>query len=320
MGLRKGKKKNAQNPPTPALPLPPLPGMPLPPGGMPLPDAPVPQPLPEAPIPAPLPAAPMPEPASTQPTQSSSSEYGDMWAKRSDKPLQQIYGHIDRLSKKDTGSLLDRYADRFGHSLDREIVVLRKKDREAKLSEIRDAPVVELIEEDEDDLLTQLSTIENELRTLRPEYQAAKASGDSAILSQLRPILESLMNERKTLKSMIEGSDSAPTVAQEAVVAEESDEDVFINFVAIVDDLLGSALPEEIVSEFIASADFAIYQQVGEDPAAADDNLRSQFVSIVDAQLGNMEQDSINSFVASPEFEVYSSVATLYQSGTGDEQ
>jgi hypothetical protein len=128
------------------------------------------------------------------------------------------------------------------------------------------------------------------------------------------------MNERKTLKSMIEGTDSAPIVAQEAVVAEESGEDVFINFVAIVDDLLGSALPEEIVSEFIASADFAIYQQVGEDPAAADDNLRSQFVSIVDAQLGNMEQDSINSFVASPEFEVYSSVATLYQSGTGDEQ
>jgi hypothetical protein len=262
----------------------------------------------------------MPEPASVQPTQSSSSEYGDMWAKRSDKPLQQIYGHIDRLSKKDTGSLLDRYADRFGHSLDREIVVLRKKDREAKLSEIRDAPVVELIEEDEGDLLTQLSAIENELRTLRPEYQAAKASGDSAILSQLRPILESLMAERKTLKSMIEGTDSAPIVAQEAVVDEESGEDVFINFVAIVDDLLGSALPEEIVSEFIASADFAIYQQVGEDPAAADDNLRSQFVSIVDAQLGNMEQDSINSFVASPEFEVYSSVATLYQSGTGDEQ
>ena len=30
MGLRKGKKKNAQNPPAPGLPLPPLPGMPLP--------------------------------------------------------------------------------------------------------------------------------------------------------------------------------------------------------------------------------------------------------------------------------------------------
>jgi len=313
MGLRKGKKKNAQNLPAPAMPLPPLPGMPLPPGALPLPDAPTPLPLPEAPLPAPLPAAPEPAPAS-------SSEYGEMWAKRSDKPLQQIYGHIDRLSKKDTGSLLDRYADRFGHSLDREIVVLRKKDREAKLSEIRDAPVVQLIEEDDGDLQTQLSAIENEIRTLRPEYQAAKASGDSAVLSQLRPILESLMNERKSIKSMLHEGDSASTEVQEAVVADDSGEDVFIEFVSIVDDLLGSALPEDIVSEFIASEDFSVYQQVGEDPSAADDDLRSQFVSIVDAQLGNMDEDSINSFVSSPEFQVYSSVATLYQPGSGDGQ
>ena len=295
------------------MPLPPLPGMPLPPGALPLPDAPTPLPLPEAPLPAPLPAAPEPAPAS-------SSEYGEMWAKRSDKPLQQIYGHIDRLSKKDTGSLLDRYADRFGHSLDREIVVLRKKDREAKLSEIRDAPVVQLIEEDDDDLQTQLSAIENEIRTLRPEYQAAKASGDSAVLSQLRPILESLMNERKSIKSMLHEGDSTSTEVQEAVVADDSGEDVFIEFVSIVDDLLGSALPEDIVSEFIASEDFSVYQQVGEDPSAADDDLRSQFVSIVDAQLGNMDEDSINSFVSSPEFQVYSSVATLYQPGSGDGQ
>ena len=153
MGLRKGKKKNAQNPPAPGMPLPPLPCMPLPPGALPLPDAPTPLPLPEAPAPAPLPAAPMPMPEAPSPAPVASNEYGEMWAKRSDKPLQQIYGHIDRLSKKDTGSLLDRYADRFGHSLDREIVVLRKKDREAKLSEIRDAPVVQLLEED-DGILT----------------------------------------------------------------------------------------------------------------------------------------------------------------------
>ena len=322
MGLRKGKKKNAQNPPAPGMPLPPLPGMPLPPGALPLPDAPTPLPLPEAPAPAPLPAAPMPLPEVPvpAPVPAASNEYGEMWAKRSDKPLQQIYGHIDRLSKKDTGSLLDRYADRFGHSLDREIVVLRKKDREAKLSEIRDAPVVQLIEEDDGDLQTQLSAIEDEIRTLRPEYQAAKASGDSAILSQLRPILENLMNERKSIKAMLHEGDASTTEVQEAAVAEESGEDVFIEFVSIVDDLLGSALPEDIVSDFIASPDFSIYQQVGENPSAADDDLRSQFVSIVDAQLGNMDEDSINAFVASPGFQVYSSVATLYQPGSGDGQ
>ena len=99
------------------------------------------------------------------------NKYGELWAKRSNKPLQQIFGHIDRLSKKDTGSLLDRYADRFGHSLDREIVVLQGRKDEAKLSEIRDAPTVELIEEDEESLENQLAAIEDELRSLRPEYE-----------------------------------------------------------------------------------------------------------------------------------------------------
>ena len=327
MGLRKGKKKDTQTPPAPGLPLPPLPGMPLPPpNAMPLPATPAPASLPEAPTPAPLPAAPSPLPAAPMPpsespppaatNDSSSSEenkYGELWAKRSDKPLQQIFGHIDRLSKKDTGSLLDRYADRFGHSLDREIVVLRKKDREAKLSEIRDAPTVELIEEDEESLENQLAAIEDELRSLRPEYQAAKASGDSAILAQLRPILEGLMSERKSIKAMIQGEQpSAPTVASEAP-AEDSEEDLFVTFVGIVDDLLGSDLPEEVVSQFINSDEFGIYQEVAGDPDSASDDLRAQFVSIVDAQLGNMSEESVNSFVASPDFEIYSSVATHYQ-------
>ena len=145
MGLRKGKKKNAQIPPAPGLPLPPLPGMPMPvPGALPPPAAPM--PLPEMPAPLPLPDAPIPD---ANPTPA--NEYGSMWAKRSDKPLQQIYGHIDRLAKGETGSLLDRYSERFGHSLDREIIVLRKKEHDSKVSEIRDAPVVELLDDGEDD-------------------------------------------------------------------------------------------------------------------------------------------------------------------------
>lgn len=325
MGLRKGKKKKGQTPPAPNPPLPPMPGLPPLPGAAPLPDASLPLPVPQAPIPAPVepvssPAA-LPAPPTPETNQTSSPGYGDLWAKRSDKPLQQIYGHIDRLSKKDTGSLLDRYADRFGHSLDREIVVLRKKDREAKLSEIRDAPVVELIEEDEDDLQIQLSAIEDELRTLRPEYQAAKSSGDKEVLAQLRPILEGLMTERKSIKAMMSGeTEQTPSIAQPATESDEADGDMFLTFVSIVDELLGSSLPEDIVSEFIASEAFGVYQEVGEDPSAADENLRSEFVSIVDAQLGNMDEESINSFVASADFAVYSSVATLYQSTDDGDQ
>ncbi len=325
MGLRKGKKKNAQNPPAPGLPLPPLAGMPLPapaglpsplpaPGALPLPAAPL--PLPAAPLP--LPAAPTPLPlpdATVANSKPSSDEYGSMWAKRSDKPLQQIYGHIDRLAKGETGSLLDRYSERFGHSLDREIIVLRKKEHDSKVSEIRDAPVVELLsDEGSSDLQSQLASLEKELRTLKPEYQAAKSSGDAELLAQLRPVLEGLMSERKLVMAMME-EENEPTVAEEALSSEISGDtdELFVAFVGLVDELLGSDLPEDVVSAFIASDEFEIYQEVGNDPAAAGDELRRQFVAIVDNQLGNMSEESVTAFVESSSFEMYSTVATLYQ-------
>tara|TARA_B110000444_G_scaffold260460_1_gene307537 strand:+ start:19491 stop:20498 length:1008 start_codon:yes stop_codon:yes gene_type:complete len=335
MGLRKGKKKNAQTPPATGLPLP-LPGMPMPPLGalptpLPLPDAPSPLPLPEAPAPLPLPAAPAPLPlpvgqaplpaAVSEPAQETKNEYGEMWAKRSTKPLQQIYGHIDRLAKKETGSLLDRYADRFGHSLDREIIVLRKQEHDSKVSEIRDAPVVELLgDESSGDLQSQLAAIENELRTLKPEYQAAKVSGDSDVLSQLRPVLEGLMSERKAIMSMMDGS-SEPTVAVEAVDSQSAgDEDeLFASFVAIVDDLLGSKLSESVVATFLASDEFSIYEQVGMDPSASDHDMRVQFVAIVDEQLGNMSAESVNEFTETEDFQIYETIATLYQSVADDD-
>ncbi|MGY8727967.1 MAG: hypothetical protein ACKVKS_01920 [Candidatus Poseidoniales archaeon] len=328
MGKRKGKKKNAQNPPVSGLPMPALPGMPLPPlHGMPLPSpgalpAPLPAhlPLPSTPAPLPLPggAAPLPLPELPLPVEQpvESNEYGGMWAKRSDKPLQQIYGHIDRLAKGETGSLLDRYSERFGHSLDREIIVLRKKEHDAKVSEIRDAPVVVLLDdEDSEGLQSQLSVIEDELRTLKPEYQAAKSSGDSELLSQLRPVLEGLMSERKSIMAMMNES-SEPTVAEEATHSDATgdDADLFVSFVSIVDDLLGSDLSEEVVTSFIESDEFEIYQEVASNASSADDDLRRQFVGIVDGQLGNMSEDSINAFVQSSNFEIYSTVATLYQS------
>ena len=322
VGLRKGKKNKAPAAPAPGLPLPPLPGMPpLPaPPGAPAADAPL--PLPPAPA-MPLPDAPTPtaEPSpwatagQEQPSVAKEEDkYGDLWAKRSEKPLPQIYGHIDRISSADAGSLLDRYADRFGHSLDRDIIVLRKKEHDDKVSEVRDAPVVELIEDDENDLATQLLAIENELRSLRPEYQEAKASGDAHLLSELRPVLQNLMAERKNLQALIAGEgDETPTTAQEVSDEEQNEDDLFVSFVAIVDDLLGSNLPADVVNTFLASEEFAIYQEVGSDPSNADDDLRAAFFGIVDGQLGNMADEDIDAFVSSAQFSIYSAVGAQYQ-------
>ena len=97
-----------------------------------------------------------------------------------------MYGHIERISQGDIGSLLDRYSDRFGHELDRDIIVMRQAEREDKISVIRDSPTVELLNQEEVEeegaldaetiveLNSQLKTVEDELRRLKPEYQAAK--------------------------------------------------------------------------------------------------------------------------------------------------
>jgi hypothetical protein len=105
-----------------------------------------------------------------------------------------------------------------------------------------------------------------------------------------------------------------PTAEAQPVVAQEADEeDIFVTFVSIVDELLGSNLPSEVVESFVASDDFNVYQTVGSDPLSADDDLRSLFFAIVDNQLGNMSAESIDKFVASSEFKIYSTVGEMYQ-------
>ena len=337
--MRRKKKNKSQN--VPATPLPPMPGMPLPPlpgqqptPGMPLPPLqpapaelppaplPVPQPLPAAPsVPAPV-TPPSPAPLAAPTPEKEANEYGELWAKRSAKPLPQIYGAIDRLGSGEAGSLLDRYSDRFGHSLDRDIIVLRKKEREEALNDIRSEPVVELLDAEEPD---RLAEVETELRSLKPQYEAAKAAQDKASLKTLVPQLEALMRERKELK----GITSAPkpkkvTPVEATEESDESDEpdeteyemdeadELFTQFFGIVNDLLGDELPEEAIETFMASDGFELFKEVGADPSAIDDERRGIFFKIIDEQLGNMPDDSITAFVESGDFALYKQISEMY--------
>ena len=306
--------------PTGAAPLPPLPG--LQPAPEPLPAAPLP-PLPVAdPVPAPLPVAPLPQPIppvndpnTTLSGLADEKGYNDLWAKRSDKPLPQIYGHIDRIANKEAGSLLDRYADRFGHSLDREIIVMRKAELDEKVAEVRDAPVVELIEDEVAQPTTpeeELKQVEAELRSLKPLYKEAKAIGDSATLADLTPTLQALMSRRKALKQSIESEGSGGQQASVATSSSDND-DLFVQFVSIVDDLLGDHLPESIVNAFVESDDFAIYKEVLAAPAVTDDDTRSIFYNMVDDQLGNMPEESINAFTETTDFAIYLAISNQYK-------
>jgi len=318
---RRKKNKSSDSPPSPLPPLPgmpPLPGAPLPP----LPAAPIPEPLPLEELPAaPLPPQPDVPPLATQPTapvaDKPSDEYGELWAKRSAKPLPQIYGAIDRIGSGESGSLLDRYSDRFGHSLDRDIIVLRKKEREEALKEARGAPVVELLDEEEPD---RLSIVEDRLRELKPQYKSAKASGDKEALRTLVPELETLMAERRTLMAKPEPVE-APVETQEVSedsVAEEPEpsldeaDELFTQFFTIVNDLLGDELPEEAIETFLASDGFDLFKEVGADPSAIDDARRGEFFKIIDEQLGNMPDASISAFVESGDFAIYKQISEMY--------
>ena len=81
---------------------------------------------------------------------SQSNDFQSHWEKRkaSDPNLsvgnrESMYGHIDRIATGEVGTLLDRFSNRFGSELDREIIVLRKKQQQ-EMREIK--PTVELIQ------------------------------------------------------------------------------------------------------------------------------------------------------------------------------
>lgn len=373
MGLRKRDKKANDLPPMPGLPpmpAPPAPGMPMPPApGLPLPPNPA-APMPPAPtqIPTPpapttpaaptapvapmpavpqppapepqaqaieaLPPSPAPEPVAEEPAKDS---YAGLYAKKSGKPLQQVYGHIDRIGEGEVGSLLERYSDRFGHELDRDIIVMRKEQRDDKIAEIRDSPTVQLLNAEAEEeshldgetlveLNSQLQTVEDELRRLKPEYQAAKEDGDREVLRELRPSLEQLMSERKLIKAVLSGeadlselieSEDEEYVADEydeddeEYDEEDTDEDVFTEFVSIIDGFLGE-LPEADVIAFTQSAEFEIYKSVASNPLGSDDEDRAEFFGVVDKLLGDMPDDAILKFTQSDDFEIYRAVGAMY--------
>ncbi len=133
---------------------------------------------------------------------------------------------------------------------------------------------------------------------------------------EMRPILKELMVERKMLQNIISGQSTdgeGATIETAPAIAKEDDgEDIFPIFVAIVDDLLGNHLPDNIVSEFMESEEFDVYREVGGNPSSANEEMRGQFFAIVDSRLGGMPDEAVKTFLASPEFDTYRAVGEIY--------
>ncbi|PDH27625.1 MAG: hypothetical protein CND85_01055 [Marine Group II euryarchaeote MED-G33] len=303
--------------PAPAMELPPLPS---PPPAMELPPLPSPAPAPEATVQVQaVSEAESPSPENTGSDQT--EDYRELWKRRSDKSLPQMYGAIDRIGSGEIGSLLDRYSDRFGHELDREIIVMRRAEQDARREAV---PVVELIsapeeEAEESELQTQLNDVEAILRPLQRSYKSADSNAEK---KRLAPALKALIAERKILISVISGEadeDALEDIPERPEIPDYDgdDEDVvdtsdeFADFFNIINQLLGD-MPEDWVSNFVESNGFALFQEIGADPSGASEKSRQKFFNMINNELGSMPEDMLDAFVASPDFELYKTIGEKY--------
>ena len=325
-------------PPPPAAPMPPPPAeMPPPPAApMPPPPAEMPPP-PAAPMPAP-PAEISPPPVEFPPpdlnapvpdvTQAISdridlSSFRD--SQSSSQNTDQMYGHIDRIASGNVGTLLDRFSNRFGSDLDREIIVLRKKEQQA-MREVK--PTVELLSapgQDEEEVsedfvdeedaefssseLNELKTrIENQIRPLKKRFDDAKSKRKTAEVRKLQPQLKQMVEDRKIVIAALEGdfdSDEidelfdeypedveieTPVETEENETISEEDNEDFVEFVELANELLG-LMPSDFQKSFLAGESFDFYKKVYSKPADTSEDDRSSFVDLINNELSSPPEE-----------------------------
>ena len=124
--------------------------------------------------------------------------------------------------------------------------------------------------------------------------------------------MQSMLDERRAILDVLEGKSPLDSLFAEEDDEEEEEIDQFIEFVVIVDELLGK-MSEEAVEKFVASDEFKLYKEVGSNPSSANEKVRGRFFDLVDRKLGEMPEDAISEFIQSDEFPVYQNVGAKYQ-------
>lgn len=189
---------------------------------------------------------------------SQSTDFQSHWEKRkaSDPNLsvgnrESMYGHIDRIATGEVGTLLDRFSNRFGSELDREIIVLRKKQQQ-EMREIK--PTVELIQAPNQEYEEEL---EEELEEISSDEDFAE------FFSVINNLLGDITDE-DVIKNFI-ASDSFSLFEEVGASPESVSEGQKGDFFRLINQVLGD-LPDdnESVEAFIDSSDFSIFVKMGE--------------------------------------------------------
>ena len=195
---------------------------------------------------------------------SQSTDFQSHWEKRkaSDPNLsvgnrESMYGHIDRIATGEVGTLLDRFSNRFGSELDREIIVLRKKQQQ-EMREIK--PTVELI-------------------------QAPTEEYDSELDEEFDEELEE--------------------------ISEDQD---FVDFFSVINNLLGDITDEDVIKNFIASDSFSLFEEVGASPESVSEEQKGDFFRLINQVLGDLpdNNESVEAFIGSSDFSIFVKMGELY--------
>lgn len=168
-----------------------------------------------------------------------------------------MYGHIDRIATGEVGTLLDRFSDRFGSELDREIIVLRKKQQQ----EMRDIkPTVELISAPEEDYEAEEDDEDGEFETESSVDEHDEDDQFPEFFNVVNDLLGGMPDD--FVESFVASDDFALFQAVGSDPAGTA-EDSRAEFFHMINKVLGD-LPDDKINEFVQSAEFELFQAMGE--------------------------------------------------------
>jgi len=252
-------------------------------------------------------------PTSPKPLSDESSDFKSVWDRRkssnpsiSSDSRDTIYNRIDRISTGRGESLMDRYADRFGSDLDREIIVLRKKDQD-DLASIK--PTVELISGPSNNEMSLSEFIEamEDSEFVGRVAEKTGVSVDKIDELDMDSMHAFFKNADKDNSGFLDFDEFVNGIIQSF---RSYDED-FGHFFTVVNGLLGQ-LPDDKTVAFIESDGFKLFESVGADPKAFDKDTRTEFFTMVNELLGDLPDAVMKSFTESQDFDLYKLIASRY--------
>ena len=204
--------------------------------------------------------------------ESPSSDFNTHWQNRkaADPSLTvgnrgSMYGHIDRIASGNVGTLLDRFSDRFGSELDREIIVLRKKQQQ-EMREIK--PTVELIQAPSED--GQWFTPGEDEDDETPGGLGGKQTAGENIEGDSEDEFVDFFNIVNTLLGNMPDDFVQEFIESESfnlfqIIGADpvnTDDETRSEFFKMINSELGN-LPEDKINDFVTSPDFEVYTRIG---------------------------------------------------------